>query len=561
MSRLRYLRIVFFFGRVVLGLIFWEIILRYIGLRRLADRTRTRRLQKIARGYRNMAVRMGGVLIKVGQFLSARADILPMEITDELSGLQDEVPPEDFEGIKQLAEAELGGKLSDKFAEFEEEPLAAASLGQVHRARLAGMIDGKVNRYVDVVVKIQRPDIETIIATDVAALRTVGKWLMRYPPIRKRADVPALLAEFTRILYEEIDYLAEGSNADTFAENFKDIPGVCIPGVIWSHTTRRVLTLEDVYAIKVTDYGEIAASGVERSAVAKRLFDIYLRMIFEDDFFHADPHPGNLFVDPGTVDEDGERQWLLTFVDFGMVGHVPPNARVGLRELIIALATRDSKRMANSYQMLNVLLPHADLELIAEAEQAAFDRFWGKNMDELSEIPFAEMHDFAIEFRELVYEMPFQVPHDLVFLVRTVAILAGICTGLDPEFNVWDGLIPYAKTMLAEDGGSRWDFILGEAGKIFQTIVTIPQRMASALEKIDRGKLNIRIPRLDPLIWRIDRGLRRVAYGLIFFALLTNAVQLHLGGEMEYAWVLYGGATITLAAFFFTRPHMGRRGD
>jgi predicted unusual protein kinase regulating ubiquinone biosynthesis (AarF/ABC1/UbiB family) len=281
MSRSRYLRIIFFFGRVILNLIFWEMILRYIGLRKIVKRTRSKRLQKIARAYHNMAVQMGGVLIKVGQFLSARADILPIEITAELSGLQDEVPPEDFEGIRQLAEAELGGVLLEKFAEFEEEPLAAASLGQVHRARLSGTTDGEANRWVDVVVKIQRPDIETIIATDVAALRTVGNWLMRYRPIRRRADVPALLAEFTRILYEEIDYLAEGGNADTFAENFKDIPGVRIPGVVWSHTTRRVLTLEDVYAIKVTDYEDITAGGVDRSEVAKRLFDIYLRQIFE----------------------------------------------------------------------------------------------------------------------------------------------------------------------------------------------------------------------------------------------------------------------------------------
>jgi predicted unusual protein kinase regulating ubiquinone biosynthesis (AarF/ABC1/UbiB family) len=261
------------------------------------------------------------------------------------------------------------------------------------------------------------------------------------------------------------------------------------------------------------------------------------------------------------VDEEGERQWQLTFVDFGMVGRVPPNAHAGLRELLIAIATRDGKRMAKSYQMLNILLPGANMELVVEAEQAAFDRFWGKSMEELRDIPFEEMHDFAVEFRELMYEMPFQVPHDLIFLGRTVAILAGICIGLDPEFNLWEGVIPYAKAMLAEDGGSRWDFILSEAGKFFQTLATIPQRLVSALEKIDRGKLSIRIPRLDPFIWRIDRGLKRVAYALIFFALLTNGVQLHLGGEMEYAWVLYGGAVLTLIAFIFTRPHMGRRGD
>ena len=183
--------------------IWWELFLRRFGLKKVVRRTRSRRLQRIARAYHDMAVEMGGVLIKVGQFLSARADMLPEEITAELSGLQDEVPPEDFAGIRQLAEAELGGPLSERYNEFEEEPMAAASLGQVHRAKIAGNDDG----WVDVVVKIQRPDIETIIAVDLAALRTVGRWLMRYKPIRRRADVPALLAEFSRILYEEIDYL------------------------------------------------------------------------------------------------------------------------------------------------------------------------------------------------------------------------------------------------------------------------------------------------------------------------------------------------------------------
>jgi len=559
MKRSRYLRIVFFFGRVLLNLLVWELILRNIGLKKIVNRTRRSRLQRIAKTYHDLAVHMGGVMIKVGQFLSARADVLPEEITAELSGLQDEVPPEDFDGIKQLAEAELGGELLEKFAEFEEEPMAAASLGQVHRARLIAPADGGDRRWVDVVVKIQRPDIETVIATDVAAIRTVGNWLMRYRPIRRRADIPALLAEFTRILYEEIDYIAEGSNADTFAENFKDIPGIRIPGVVWSHTTKRVLTLEDVYAIKVTDYEDITTAGVNRSQVAKRLFDIYFRMIFEDGFFHADPHPGNLFVDPDFINQEGEREWQITFVDFGMVGRVPPNARAGLREMAIALGTKDAKRLAKSYQMLNVLLPHADLELIAEAEAAAFERFWGKSMEELREIPFQEMHDFAVEFRELMFEMPFQVPHDLVFLVRTVAILAGICIGLDPEINPWESLIPYAKKLLADDGGSRWDFVLAEAGKIFQTLITIPQRLTSMLEKIDRGKLSVRVPRLEPHIQRIERGLKQVAYALIFFALLTNAVQLHLGEEMQYAWVLYGAAAMTLLAFIFTGRRHRRR--
>ena len=249
-----------------------------------------------------MAVQMGGVLIKMGQFLSARADVLPEEITSELSGLQDEVPPEDFNDIRKLAESELGAPLDEKYDGFNEEPLAAASLGQVHRARLQVRHAETSPDWIDVVVKIQRPDIEMIIATDLAALRTVSNWLMRYKPISRRADIPALLSEFSRVLYEEIDYLAEGRNAETFAENFKEVPGVRIPGVVWSLTTRRVLTLEDVYAIKITDYEQIVEAGINLDEVAERVFDIYLYQIFENGFFHADPHPGNYhFLGDGRV--------------------------------------------------------------------------------------------------------------------------------------------------------------------------------------------------------------------------------------------------------------------
>lgn len=501
---------------------------------------------------------MGGVLIKVGQFLSARADMLPEEITSELSGLQDEVPPEDFNAIRQLIEAELGGSLSEKFSEFEETPLAAASLGQVHRARLFPQQSQENGGRQQVVIKVQRPDIEQVIATDLGALRTVGGWAMRYEPIRRRADIPALLAEFSRILYEEIDYIAEGRNAETFAENFKHQPGIIIPNVIWSLTTRRVLTLEDVYAIKITDYEQIKAAGIPLEEVAERIFDIYLFQIFENGFFHADPHPGNLFVDLLSTGEDGQVTWQLTFVDFGMVGHVPPGTRSGLRELAIGLATKDAARMVKAFQVLKVLLPSADLDLIAKADARVFERFWGKSMDELREIPYQEMHEFAKEFRELVYAMPFQVPQDIVFLLRTVAILAGICTGLYPNFNFWESLIPYATKLLAEEGESRFDFLLAEAGAILQTLLALPRKMESTLEKIERDEVGVRIPGVESRLSGIELTLRRILYALIFAALLISAVQLQLGGELLLAQLLYAGSLIVFVGLLFARPKKGR---
>ena len=552
MSRSRYRRITFFFGRVFLSIIFWDLILRRIGFKATVDRNRSKRLHRYAREYRELAVQMGGVLIKVGQILSARADVMPKEITDELSGLQDEVPAEDFDDIRELLEAELGGSLSEKFAEFDENPLAAASLGQVHRATIFPRQNDEHVTWVEVVVKVQRPDIETVIATDLAALRTVGTWAMRYGPIRRRVDILALLAEFSRILYEEIDYLAEGRNAETFAENFKEMPAVRIPGVVWSLTTRRVLTLEDVYAIKITDYDQIVEAEINRDEVAERVFDVYLHQIFENGFFHADPHPGNLFVEP--VETNGEVSWTLTFVDFGMVGHVPTGARAGLRELAIGLATKDASRMVKAFQMLNVLLPGADLELIAQAEAKAFDRFWGMTMDELRDIPFEEMQEFAKEFRELIYAMPFQVPQDIVFLLKTIAIVSGICTGLNPNFNFWESLIPYASKLLAEDGESKFDFFLSEAGVILQTLVALPRQLDSALGKIERDELGVRIPELESQLGGLELTLRRIVYALIFVALLISGVQLHLGGELIFSRLLYAGALVVLVGLLLARP-------
>ncbi|MBU0512675.1 MAG: AarF/ABC1/UbiB kinase family protein [Chloroflexi bacterium] len=568
MYRARYRRIVSFFGRVIIGLILWDLVFPRIGLRGLAKRTRADRLRKIAGQFRALATQMGGVLIKVGQFLSSRVDVLPQEITDELANLQDEVAPEDYEDIRRVAEAELGGTLSEQFLEFEEYPLAAASLGQVHRAKLHKTpgVSENARGLRDVVVKVQRPDIERIIATDIAALRTVGKWMRRYRPISRRADVPALLNEFTRTLYEEIDYLAEGKNAETFAANFRNRPGVRVPSVVWTHTTKRVLVLEDVYAIKITDYEAITAAGIDRAEVAQRLFDTYLQQIFEDGFFHADPHPGNLFVTPvansthpsglpPTTAGDGSGEWLLTFVDFGMVGRVPPHLRAGLREMVIGVGMRDSARLIKSYQMLGVLLPHADLKLIEEMESQVFDRFWGKSMAELQKISLGEMHEFAREYREIIYSMPFQVPGDIIYLVRCVAILSGMCTGLNPDFNVWEGLTPFAQRIIADEAVHGWEYWLEEIGTWGRALINIPRRLDAALLKMERGEIAVDTPTLNQHAARLEKSTRQLSNAVVFAVLLLSGVQLYLAEEVLFAGILSGGALIALVRMFF-----GRRG-
>ncbi|MCC6955418.1 MAG: AarF/ABC1/UbiB kinase family protein [Anaerolineales bacterium] len=552
MIRARYRRIVWFFARLLISLTFWDILLPRLGMRGFTERNRSKRLKKAAVSYRALAIQMGGVLIKVGQFLSSRVDVLPPEFTRELTGLQDEVPAEKFENIRRVIEAEFEKPISEKFISLEPQPLAAASLGQVHVARLRSTQKEQAesgSACKDVVVKVLRPNIEQIIETDLAALRTVGTWLNRYRPIRRRADVPALLDEFTRTLYEEIDYLNEGHNAETFADNFKDYPGVRVPQVCWTHTTRRVLTLENVLAIKITDYQAISDAGVSRADVASRLLDTYLKQIFEDGFFHADPHPGNLFVEPieGRRASDGlsRRAWQLNFVDFGMTGSVPSNLRSGLREMLMAVGTRDAARVVKSYQMMDLLLPDVDLARLELAQARVFDQFWGKDMTELTSFSYDEMRGLADEFRDLVYTMPFQVPQNIIFLARCVGILSGMCTGLDPQFNLWAHLAPYARKIISEEATQNSQAWLAEAEKLVRIFLALPYKLDANLSRLERGEIAVRTPEVSQQVRKLARATHGLTSGVIGAAFLISAAQL-LGSGHE---LLAGGAALISLIF------------
>lgn len=550
----RYRRIVTFFAGVMVRFVFWELVLPRIGLRRWSDGNRSARNRRTAVRFRALALAMGGLMIKVGQFLSARLDVLPAEITDELAGLQDEVPPAAFADIRERAEAELGRSLAHAFQSFDETPLAAASLGQAHRAVLWDA-DAAEAGFSDVVVKVQRPAIDQIIAVDLAALRRVGGWLTRYKPISSRADVRALVEEFASTTLEEIDYQAEARNAEHFRAVFENDDQVRVPRVAWEHSRLRVLTLEDVSAIRLGDYDAISGAGIDRARVAEKLVATYLQQIFDDGVFHADPHPGNLFVAP----VEGRRgEFRLTFIDFGMVGRVPDTLRSALREALIGVGTQDSARLVGAFTSMGVLLPTADTKLMDLAVAQVFDRFGGMAMSDLRNISHEEMRDIGLQFRELLVSMPFQLPENLLLLGRTLAVLSGMCAGLNPDFNLWTSITPYATRLVSGDGdeGGLWSTVTTEGAKIVQSLVALPARVDRLMTLVERGDLSLKTPMLDLRVRQLDRSVQRIPLAIVFAAFLLAGALLY-AVEPTLAKVLMAVSVVPLVGALRRGPRRG----
>ncbi|WP_298864137.1 AarF/UbiB family protein [uncultured Microbacterium sp.] len=524
--RARYRRILAFAARAFLQTWWFELFLPRLGLGSVAERGRGQRTLRLVRRFRDLAVDLGGLMIKVGQFMSSRLDVLPPEITDELAGLQDEVPAVPFAQIRSSAEAELGMPLERAFASFDEEPLAAASLGQAHRATLSEA-DAADTGLRDVVVKVQRPGIDEIVAIDLSALRRVARWAARVRVVRDRVDAPALVEEFAQTCHEEIDYLHEAASAERFAACFADDDRVAAPAVVWERTTPRVLTLEDVTAIKINDVGALRDAGIDPAEVAAVFGDVMLDQVFTHSFVHADPHPGNIFVTPISGDPGpGGRKWRLTFIDFGMMAEVPDGIRTGLRTLVIAVASRDSHGLVTAAQQIGILLPSARTTELERALTVLFARFGGMGFNELRDVDPRELADFGTEFGETMRSLPVQFPERMLLLIRAVSLTSGLCSALDPAFNIWEPVEPYADRLIKDQSAG----LLADLGT--QTVSNIgalwrlPARVDSTLDKLDAGALTFDVSTLENRLDRIIRVAYRAVSAVLFGGLLIGGALL-----------------------------------
>lgn len=518
--RARYRRILRFAARAFVQIWWFELLLPRLGLAGVAERSRARRMLRLARRFRALAVDLGGLMIKVGQFMSSRLDVLPPEITAELSGLQDEVPAESFDDIRAAAEEQLGMPLERAYASFDPQPVAAASLGQAHRATLSP-VDAADTGLDRVIVKVQRPGIDRIVDVDLAALRRVARWAQRVRIVSSRVDAPALVEEFAQTCREEIDYLHEAVSSERFAESFAGDGRVATPAVVWERTTRRVLTLEDVTAVKINDTAALRAAGIDPAEVAQVFAEVMLDQVFTHSFVHADPHPGNIFVTP--LAGGG---WRLTFIDFGMMAEVPDSIRTGLRTLVIAVAARDSRGLVRAAQQIGVLLPSADVVELERALTALFARFGGMGFKELRDVDPRELEKFGRDFGVTVRGLPVQLPEKLLLLLRAVSLTSGLCSSLDESFNIWEPVQPYAEKLIRdESGGVLKDFgaqAVAGAGILWR----LPGRVDSTLDRLESGMLRFDISSLETRLDRIIRVAYRAVSAVLFGGMLTGGALL-----------------------------------
>jgi predicted unusual protein kinase regulating ubiquinone biosynthesis (AarF/ABC1/UbiB family) len=545
--RARYRRILRFAARYIVQEWWFELVLPRLGLGRISRRGRAARARRIAHHFHAMAVDLGGLMIKVGQFMSSRLDVLPPEITSELETLQDEVPPVAFPLVRALAETDLGVPLEQAYSSFDPSPVAAASLGQVYRARLSPA-DAELVGFEDVVVKIQRPGVDAVVKIDLSALRRIVGWLDRVAFIARRVDLPALLREFAAVSMEEIDYLHEGSNAERFAENFSDNPRVRAPAVVWERTTRRVLTLSDVTAIKINDRAALAAAGIDPTAVAKGLASAMFDQLFTHSFFHADPHPGNIFVTPapvGSARTGTAPEWALTFVDFGMMGEVPDSLRSGLQRLVIAVAARDAKGLVASVRAMGMLLPSAEGAPLEHAMSELFDRFGGMGFAELQKVDPHEFRDFAEKFGDVVRTMPFQLPVNLLLIIRAVSVTSGVSTALNPAFNIWTAIEPYAARLTCDVRGAAARTLLKQVVETAGVVARLPGQLDALSTLIQRGHLSIEIPGVDRRLRALDKLGRQAVSAVIFAGLLLGGIFLKQTDEV-LGWVLISASALPL---------------
>nr|WP_226584928.1 AarF/ABC1/UbiB kinase family protein [Microseira wollei] len=462
---------------------------------------------------------LGPTFIKIGQALSTRADLLPLEYVQALGQLQDRVPEFSTALAISLIESELGKSIHALYRDFDPIPLAAASLGQVHKARL--------HTGEDVVVKVQRPGLEKLFNLDFKILFRLVRFCQRYLPWTRKYDLEAIYDEFFSILYQEIDYIQEGKNADRFRENFSNHSRIIIPQVYWQYTTTKVLTMEYVPGIKIDDCQTLQTCGLDLKKIAQLGICAYLKQLLQDGFFHTDPHPGNM-----AVSQEGS----LIFYDFGMMAEVNSMSKEQMVKTFFAVLRKDTNQVVDTLIDMGLIEPVADLTPVRRLITFLLDKFTEKPVDINA---FGEIKN---ELYAMFEQQPFRLPAQMTFILKSLTTLDGIARTLDPEYNLVVAAQPFVKSITVSGGQGN---AVRELAKQARDFIKYKLQQPSAAEvlirrleeRIERGELQVRVRSMesDRALKRIHLALKSLVYACLSgFTFLAGAVLL-LGPYSSWA--------------------------
>ena len=457
---------------------------------RLTAANRGKKRQRRAQWLVNRLINLGPTFIKIGQSLSTRADLIPLEYIEQLTQLQDRVPEFNSQEAIRVIETELGQTLDNLFESFTVSPLACASLGQVHRARL---LSGE-----EVVIKVQRPNLEGLFNLDFEVLHRLTRWLNIFPAVKKY-NLEAIYQEFFELLFQEIDYIHEGKNADRFRENFRNYPQVKVPLVYWQYTTRKVLTLEYVPGIKVDDRETLLANGINVDGIIQLGICSYLKQLLQDGFFQSDPHPGNM-----AVSQEGE----LIFYDFGTMFELKSVAKDQMIETFFAILRKDTETVLKTLMYMGLIEPVRDLQPVRNIVQFLLDEFRDKPVDVRA---FEQISD---QVYLMFKQQPFRLPPQMTFIIKSVTTLDGIARSLDPQYNLLAASQPFVKSLAVSGGTTNTMLTLANQARTFLKQQwqkgNKNERMLRQLEeKIEQGSLVFQVKSREN-----ERILKRIYLGV-----------------------------------------------
>lgn len=448
---------------------------------------------------RQVIEELGPTYVKIGQIASTRADIIPAEILHELEKLQDNVPPFSYENISRILEEELGSPLGEIFSSFDEKPLAAASIGQVHHARLR---TGE-----EVAVKVQRPQIKALIETDLEILMDLALLAEHRIERMERLQLRDVVEEFAKSLRNELDYTIEARNAEKIAKQFKKDPTIYIPAIYWDYSTQAVLTMEFVEGQKLNNFHNSDQNGYDSKSLSERLVKALFHQILIEGFFHADPHPGNILLLDGSV---------IAFIDFGMVGRLTLEMKHNFASLVIAMMRQNTESMIKAVLRIGIVPDDVKITLLTNDVDELREKYMDVPMSQIS-LGEAISDLFAVAFRHQI-----RIPSDFTLLAKCLLTLEGIVEKLDPQLSIMDMAKPFGLQLLKERyrpstiAGKFWHNITDYS----DLLVDLPKQLKDLMQNMLRGRirLEVSVPELDIFLRKLDRITNQISFSIVLLS-------------------------------------------